>query len=122
VVLPKYECVCSMDMDDAYLVLVSSSGTILSWDDDVCDVGSQVTNSVDGCETLTLRQGCFAQTSYGGTVFIVKADFTALPSFSPTYSPTNGLPFEPTVRPTKVPTKVLIQRNNNHGSVIYTGH
>lgn len=86
-------CSCSFD---TYFRLYDSNSMMLTYSDDSCGVCSKVQYTLysSGCQTLTLRMGCYSAGSCSATVAVYKI-FTA---DSPTPFPTISSP------PTRLPT------------------
>ena len=108
----------SLGRGDQYIRLVEdATGSIVaSNDDSSCGLLSKIeySRSSPGCGTYTLREGCFAQYSCGGTMQYVVTTPTYTPTefpsssiASPSEAPTTTRPSaRPTAHPSAVPTVV----------------
>jgi hypothetical protein len=97
-----------MTFTDTYLVLVNSTGALMTSNDDACSSGSEITFTAPGgstdCTTYQLREGCFSTKTCSGTVAVYPGPSPA-PTIMSTSEPTSSTEFHtPTIMPTPVPT------------------
>jgi hypothetical protein len=91
---------------DTYIRLVSSSGVVVASNDDSCNLFSQLiyTRTLQGCDTYSLREGCYQAQSCSGLMQYGIGNDGSVSTAAPGSVPTAAPGSVPTAAPGSVPT------------------